>query len=97
MLNGRNFQKSSKMESASPHSLSSSKVLQGNIPHILEIIFLTLDYESFKTCFDVCVQWRKILKSESFLKRAKEVFAAEIAMDQKKLVKAKEEGNQDNE
>ena len=79
------------MESASP-SLS-SKVLQGDIPHILEGIFLHLDYTSLKTCFEVSLDWRKILKSESFQKKAKDVFAVEIAMDGKKLVVASSEGN----
>ena len=53
------------MESQSPHSLS-RKVLRGDIPHILEHIFLYLDYESLKTCFEVGKDWRKILKSKSF-------------------------------
>ena len=72
---------------------ATSKVLQGNIPHILEIIFLKLDYEAFKTCFEVSKDWREILKSKSFLERAKLQFAAEITMDQEKLVKACREGD----
>ena len=74
------------MESASPPILSRKKVLQGDIPHILEKIFLMLDYTSLKECFEVSLDWRKILKSESFQKKAKDVFAVEIAMDGKKLV-----------
>ena len=74
------------MESASPPSLSRKEVLQGDIPHILEKIFLMLDYTSLKECFEVSLDWRKILKSESFQKKAKDVFAVEIAMDGKKLV-----------
>ena len=81
------------MESASPPSLSKKEVLQGDIPHILEEIFLTLDYTSLKTCFEVSLDWRKILKSESFQKKAKDDFAVEIAMDGKKLVVASSEGN----
>ena len=84
--------KSSNMESASPPSLS-SRVLQGDIPHILEEIFLYLDYESLKTCFEVCNDWRKILKSESFRRKANNVFAAEITTDQKELVIACGEGD----
>ena len=72
---------------------ATSKVLQGNIPHILEIILLKLDYEAFKTCFEVCKDWREILKSESFQKRAKALFAAEITMDQAKLTNACREGD----
>jgi len=81
------------MESASPPSLSKKEVLQGDIPHILEEIFLTLDYTSLKTCFEVSLDWRKILKSESFQKKAKDVFAVELASDHKKLAKASREGN----
>jgi len=81
------------MESASPPSLSKKEVLQGDIPHILEKIFLYLDFTSLKTCFEVSLDWRKILKSESFQKKAKDVFAVEIAMDVQKLVKASSEGN----
>ena len=81
------------MESASPPSLSSEQVLHGDIPHILEEIFLHLDYECLKTCFEVCSDWRKILKSVSFQKKAKVVFATEISMDQEKLVKASYDGN----
>ena len=80
------------MESASPPSLS-RKVLQGDIPHILEGIFLHLDYTSLKTCFEVSMDWRKILKSESFRRKANNVFAAEISTDQKELVIACGEGD----
>merc|ERR1712154_202850 len=85
-------QKSSKMESASPPS-PMSKVLGGSAPHILEQIFLDLDYDSFKDCFEVCQAWRKILKSESFQKKAKIVFPWSIDFDQWALVKASDEGN----
>merc|ERR1712027_80919 len=52
-----------------------------------------LDYTSLKTCFEVSLDWRKILKSKSFQKKAKDDFAVEIAMDGKKLVEASTEGN----
>jgi len=80
------------MESQSPHS-QWRKVLRGDIPHILEQIFIYLDYESLKTCFEVGKDWRKILKSKSFQKKAKDVFAREITKDGKKLVNASGEGN----
>merc|ERR1712117_825920 len=84
--------KSSKMESASPPS-PMSKVLGENVPHIREQIFLSLDYESYKACFEVCQDWRKILNSESFQKKAKKVFEREIDQDQLDLVEASFEGN----
>ena len=80
------------MECQSPHS-QWRKVLRGDIPHILEQILIYLDYESLKTCFEVGKDWRKILKSKSFQKKAKDVFAREITKDGKKLVNASGEGN----
>ena len=91
--NGSHLSEKFKMEYASPPSLSSKEVLQGDIPHILEGIFLHLDYESLKTCFEVSKDWRKVLKSESFQKKAEDVFAMEITMDQEKLVTACGDGD----
>ena len=53
-----------------------------SVPHILEKIFLFLDYESFKTCLEVSKVWRELLKSESFKKRAKYVYHEEIINDE---------------
>ena len=80
------------MEPAS-HPTPLSKVLGENFPHIREQIFLSLDYESYKACFEVCQDWRKILNSESFQKKAKKVFEREIDQDQLDLVEASFEGN----
>ena len=33
------------------------KVLSKNVPHILEKIFFSLDYNSFISCQDVCNTW----------------------------------------
>ena len=49
-----------------------------NVPHIMENIFLSLDFESFKKCLRVSSAWNELLTSESFLMRAKNVFQAEI-------------------
>ena len=45
-----------------------------NAPHILEAIFLSLDYESFHSCLMVNKTWNQLLTSESFKKRGKQVF-----------------------
>ena len=37
-----------------------------SVPHVLEKIFFSLDYESFKTCKEVSISWNKLLTSESF-------------------------------
>ena len=40
-----------------------------NVPHILEKIFLSLDHKSFRQCREVCQTWKKLLSTESYLKR----------------------------
>ena len=61
-----------------------------SVPHILEKIFFSLDYESFKNCMEVSNAWRSLLTSEQFQWRGKSVFGQEI---QKELVQASREGN----
>ena len=56
-----------------------------NVPHVLERIFFSLDYKSFKKCKKVCAQWSALLNSESFRTGAKSHFAAEIASEQRDL------------
>ena len=55
-------------------------------PHILENIFLSLDYKSYKTCFEVNNTWYKLLASESFQRKAKSVFCDGILQDNEKLM-----------
>ena len=52
-----------------------------NVPHILEKIFLSLDYESFKSCLRVSNAWREQLTSELLKRKAKKVFRREIRID----------------
>ena len=56
-----------------------------NVPHVLERIFFSLDYGSFKKCKKVCAQWSALLNSESFKTRAKSHFAHQISSDQGQL------------
>ena len=53
-----------------------------SVPHILERIFLSLDYESLKSCLEVSITWMEIIKSRSFHKRAKYLFQEEISKDE---------------
>ena len=53
-----------------------------SVPHILEKIFFSLDYESVKNCLEVSKVWHELLKSESFKKRAKYVYHEEILNDE---------------
>ena len=64
-----------------------------NVPHILEKIFFSLDYKSFKKCLGVSSAWNKQLASATFIVRAKPVFDEEIKEEQSRLVDASEEGD----
>ena len=45
-----------------------------SVPHILEKIFLHLDYDTFKSCFLVNQTWRNLLTSEPFKRMGKSKF-----------------------
>ena len=65
-----------------------------SLPHILEKIFLSLDYESFKNCMKVSKAWNELLTSETFKRKAKSVFQKEIKQEHlKKLLFATCIGN----
>ena len=51
-----------------------------NVPHILEKIFFSLDYDSFKTSGEVCRAWNELMKSESYEERRIELMIEKIAM-----------------
>ena len=53
-------------------------LFEKSVPHILERIFFYLDYESFKTCGDVCKVWKDLLTSQTFRRKAKTMFSGEI-------------------
>ena len=52
-----------------------------NVPHILEKIFLSLDYQSFKRCQEVNNAWKQSLTSETIKNKAKTVFHEEISKE----------------
>ena len=66
------------------------KLLNKNVPHILEKIFLSLDYDSFMKCHKVCNAWSELLGTESFKKRSKALYQDEMVVD---LFKATVAGN----
>ena len=45
-----------------------------NVPHILEMIFLSIDYRSLKSCLMVNKTWKQLLTSESFKRKGKSRF-----------------------
>ena len=67
-----------------------------NVPHILERIFFSFDYDSFKTSFktwlNVSIAWNKLLMSEPFQTRMKSVFKKELLWEEYKLLKATKMG-----
>ena len=69
------------------------KLFTRNVPHILENIFFSLDYESFKTCMEVNKGWHELLTSRFYNKKALLVFGEGISEDENKLLKASRDGN----
>ena len=58
-----------------------NKLLRRNVPHILEKIFLSVDYNTFKKCQEVSKDWKNLLISETFLERGKTIFCEQIRND----------------
>ena len=54
-----------------------------NVPHILEKIFFSLNYDSFKTCSEVCRAWNELMRSDSYEERRIELIIEKIAMQKR--------------
>ena len=52
-----------------------------NVPHVLEKVFFSLDYASFKKCLEVSKLWQDLLTTESFLRKGKSLFCMDIQWD----------------
>ena len=76
------------MSTAAMDSCAFDKLFAKSVPHILEKIFFSLDYESYNECLKVSDTWNKLLLSERYLK-----IRDEISKDQEKLNNAAENGN----
>ena len=61
------------------------KLFSKNVPHILENIFFSLNYKSYKVCLEVNSTWKELLTSESFQKNGKSLFSHDISNDEIKL------------
>ena len=57
------------------------KLLTRNVPHILEKIFLSVDYNTFKKCQEVSKDWKNLLISEPYLEKGKIIFCEQIRND----------------
>ena len=62
-------------------------------PHILEMICLSLDFESFKKCLKVSRAWSGVLTSKVFLTKVKLVFSKDIIQDGMTLREMSREGD----
>ena len=71
-----------KQDFDSSDSCAFNMLFTKSVPHILERIFLFLDYESFKECLNVSKVWTQLLTSESYLHKGKLKFQKEIRKDQ---------------
>ena len=65
------------------------------MPHILEAIFFSLDYESYKVCLNVSMVWKSMLTSKAFQKKGESVFHKDILLEQLKLQQSAQNGNKD--
>ena len=75
-------------------SCAFDKLFSRNVPDILEKIFFSLDYESYKNCLKVSDTWNELLMSETFRKKGKAVFQDELKRDQDKLWQGANCGNE---
>ena len=49
------------------------KLFKKNVPHILENIFFSLDYESYKASHKVCTAWNQLLSSDSYIQKERKM------------------------
>ena len=66
-----------------------------NVPHLLELVFLSLDYEAYQVCLKVSQRWRDLLTSERYRSKWKSVFKEEISLEETKLRIAARQNNTD--
>ena len=57
-------------------------LLKQNVPHIFEMIFLSLDYKSLKACLLVCDTWYRLLKSEPIHSKSRLIHKVKIEQDE---------------
>ena len=68
------------------------QLLSKSVPHILENIFFSLDYDSYKKCIEVNNIWKELLASEQFKKKAKSKFHERMLQDEKELLRYAKDG-----
>ena len=73
-----------------PHSIE--LLFTRNVPHILELIYFSLDFKSYQACFRVSKAWKKLLTSDNFQRKGKYVFGEDVSEDETKLWNASRDG-----
>ena len=76
----------------SVHLCNFDILFENYVPHILEKIFLSLDYQSYVRCMTVSSTWKNLLTSESYQRRARALFRVELLKEEQELWKAAEKG-----
>ena len=56
-----------------------------SVPHILEKIFFSLDYASYKSCCEVNKTWNDLLTSKWYVVMARSLFKTDVAEDEARL------------
>ena len=57
-----------------------------SVPHILEKIFFSLDYKSFKNCMEVNKQWRELLSTASYQKETEKMLIEKEKYEEKLFI-----------
>ena len=61
------------MSEVTEQTCAFDKLLKRNVPHILETIFFSLDYNSLRACSEVCKMWKDLMASESYQDKVVEI------------------------
>ena len=65
------------------HLGSFETVFNKSVPHILEKIFFSLDYDSFMECKEVCKAWNDLFSSEHYKRRSEKMLVEKMENEQK--------------
>ena len=81
-----------KMEDTASKSAFDTLLTKFNVPHILEKIFFSLDYDSFRECRKVRKDWKELLSSDKYDNKSEEMRKEKIK-NEIKLCTASKLGN----
>ena len=71
---------------------SFNTLLTRNVPHLLENIFFSLDYKSFKACMEVNKTWRALLSTPSYQEEMEKMLREKMK-NEEELYEASQRGN----